>query len=62
MMTPIRNPAEGAAQEDKINRVRSMANGKKSSLLDIKTYYKNTLNVLELGNFRSLLSNIENRT
>ena len=39
-----------------------MANEIKSSLLDIKTYHKNTLDVLELGNFRSLLSNIESRT
>ena len=62
MMTPIRNPEEGAAREDEINRVCSMANKIKSSLLDIKTYHKNTLDVLELGNFRSLLDNIESRT
>ena len=61
MMTPIRNPKEGAARADEINRVCGMANEIKSSLLDIKTHHKNTLDVLELGNFRSLLSNIESR-
>ena len=62
MMTPIQNPAEETAREDDIDRVRNMASEIESSLLDIKNHHRETLDVQEIINFRSLLSNIKNKT
>ena len=62
MMTPIQNPAEETAREDDIDRVRNMASEIESSLLDIKTHQKETLDVLEIKNFGILLSNIKDKT
>ena len=62
MTTPIKDKAQEPMREENIERIRNMTLEIKLSLLDLKTCYRNDLNISELKDFRSSLGNVESKS